>query len=89
LVLPVFRYIVYMLLYCPTLYVFPCFVQLNEFIFDSFGVRQLVTSAYHLQTNGQDDRTNQTLKRALSKYTNDEQTDRDKQSVVCAHLLSQ
>ncbi len=41
--------------------------MLNDLIFDKFGICHLVTAAYHPQTNGQDERTNGTLKRHLSK----------------------
>ena len=41
--------------------------MLNDLIFDKFGIRHLVTSAYHPQTNGQDEQTNGTLKRHRSK----------------------
>ncbi len=47
-------------------------------MFKVLGVKQYVTSAYHPQSNGQDERTNQTIKRALSKYCNDKQNDWDK-----------
>lgn len=47
-------------------------------MFNALGIKQCVTSAYHPQTNGQDERTNQTIKRALSKYCNDMQNDWDK-----------
>uniref|UniRef100_A0A8C1R0T5 Gypsy retrotransposon integrase-like protein 1 n=1 Tax=Cyprinus carpio TaxID=7962 RepID=A0A8C1R0T5_CYPCA len=53
--------------------------QGREFdMFKVLGVKQCVTSAYHPQSNGQDERTNQTIKRALSKYCNDKQNDWDK-----------
>ena len=42
------------------------------------GVKHFVTSAYHPQSNGQDECTNQTFKRALSKYTNNEMNDWDR-----------
>ncbi|KAG7463392.1 hypothetical protein MATL_G00175990 [Megalops atlanticus] len=49
--------------------------EVNEGIFNTLGVKQCISSAYHPQTNGQDERTNQTLKRALAKYTNETQND--------------
>uniref|UniRef100_A0A8C2F234 Gypsy retrotransposon integrase-like protein 1 n=1 Tax=Cyprinus carpio TaxID=7962 RepID=A0A8C2F234_CYPCA len=52
--------------------------QFNEDTFKVLGVKQCVTSAYHPQSNGQDERTNQTIKRASSKYCNDKQNDWDK-----------
>ena len=42
------------------------------------GIKHSVTSAYHPQSNGQDERTNQTFKRALNKYTNNEMNDWDR-----------
>lgn len=39
------------------------YAQLNETLQDSFGVKMRITSAYHPQSNGLDERTNQTLKR--------------------------
>ena len=42
------------------------------------GIKHFVTSAYHPQCNGQDECTNQTFKRALSKYTNNEMNDWDR-----------
>jgi hypothetical protein len=33
-----------------------------------FGIKHAVTAAYHKQSNGQDERTNQTVKQALVKY---------------------
>ena len=43
------------------------FQMLNDLIFKKFSIRHLVTAVYHPQTNGQDERTNGTLKRHLSK----------------------
>ena len=42
------------------------------------GIKHFVTSAYHPQSNGQDECTNQTFNRALSKYTNNEMNEWDK-----------
>ena len=50
---------------------------LNEFLFSTFNIRHLITSAYHPQTNGQDERTNQIIKRALSKVANETQDNWD------------
>jgi len=47
------------------------FYQLNSDIFNLIGLKHSVTSAYHPQTNGQDEKTNQTLKKSLMKYTNE------------------
>ncbi|KAG7461583.1 hypothetical protein MATL_G00192640 [Megalops atlanticus] len=51
--------------------------EVNKGIFNTLGVKQCISSAYHPQTNGQDERTNQTLKRALAKYTNETHNDWD------------
>jgi len=51
-------------------------------------VKQCVTSAYHPQSNGQDERTNQTIKRALSKYCNDIQNDWDKNLEDVVHAIN-
>ena len=51
--------------------------SINKALFDSLGIKHSVTSAYHPQTNGLDERTNQTVKRRLAKYINLEQTDWD------------
>ena len=41
------------------------------------GVRCNITSAYHPQSNGLDERFNQTLQRQLLKYVNEDQNDWD------------
>jgi hypothetical protein len=51
--------------------------SVNDSILQKHAVKHLVTSAYHPQTNGQDERTNQTIRRALSKLVNDNQDDWD------------
>ena len=58
-------------------------------IFQLMGIKHSVTSAYHPQTNGQDEGTNQTFKRALSKYTNSEMNDWDSLIVfiILTHFL--
>ena len=43
----------------------------------AFSIRHSVTSAYHPQTNGLDERTNQTLKVRLAKLANEYQNDWD------------
>lgn len=62
---------------CVILYIY-FITQLNDVIFTAFGVKGMICSAYHPESNGQDERTNQTLKRALSRYTNDAQSDWNK-----------
>lgn len=51
--------------------------KLNESIFSSLNIKHAVSSAYHPQTNGQDERTNQNIKRTLRKYVNDNHNDWD------------
>ncbi|KAM3873438.1 glyceraldehyde-3-phosphate dehydrogenase 2 [Diretmus argenteus] len=60
--------------------------EANTAIFKVLKVKHCMTLAYHPQTNGQDERTNQTLKRQLAKYVNDTQNDWDDhlKSVVCS-----
>ena len=66
---------------------FQCATLLPLFVFA--GTRHKVSSAYHPQTNGLDERLNQTLQRALSKLV-DEQNDWDcfLPSVVFAYNTS-
>lgn len=40
-------------------------------------MRHCITSAYHPQSNGQDERTNRTIKEALAKYCGEDQNDWD------------
>ncbi|XP_059918084.1 uncharacterized protein K02A2.6-like [Gadus macrocephalus] len=49
--------------------------KVNKSLFEEFGVKHRITSAYHPQTNGLDERTNQTLKRSFGK-TRDGQQER-------------
>ncbi|KAJ8358658.1 hypothetical protein SKAU_G00151830 [Synaphobranchus kaupii] len=51
--------------------------QLNEEIVKLLKIKHAVSSAYHPQTNGQDERTNQNIKRALRKYINESHDDWD------------
>lgn len=53
-----------------------CF-QVNKNVLALFNIKQMVTSAYHPQTNGQDERTNQTLKAAIAKSCNENQDNWD------------
>ena len=48
--------------------------KVNDEMCRKFGIKRSVTSAYHPQTNGLDERTNQTLKQHLSKLVNEEQS---------------
>ncbi|KAL1250757.1 hypothetical protein QQF64_018553 [Cirrhinus molitorella] len=49
--------------------------KLNDSIFNMLKIKHAVASAYHPQTNGQDERTNQNIKRTLRKYVNDNHND--------------
>ena len=49
----------------------------NKALFETFGIEHAVTSAYHPQSNGQDERSNQNIKRHLAKYCNEERNDWD------------
>ncbi|XP_062501518.1 uncharacterized protein LOC134178647 [Corticium candelabrum] len=51
--------------------------EVNEHLSQIFGITHKITAAYHPQTNGLDERTNGTLKRALSKLVNEHQNDWD------------
>ena len=51
--------------------------ELNAKLFELAGVSQRISSAYHPQSNGLDERINQTISRTLRKYINDEQDDWD------------
>ena len=56
--------------------------RVNEELFQLCGTDHRISSAYHPQSNGLDDRLNQTLTRALVKFVNDNQDDWD------AHIKS-
>lgn len=49
--------------------------KVNDEICKELGIKRSVTNAYHPQTNGLDERTNQTLKTRLSKLVNEQQND--------------
>ena len=49
--------------------------KINNALCKELGIKRSVTSAYHPQTNGLDERTNQTLKARLSKLVNEKQED--------------
>nr|XP_054601899.1 gypsy retrotransposon integrase-like protein 1 isoform X2 [Nothobranchius furzeri]XP_054601900.1 gypsy retrotransposon integrase-like protein 1 isoform X2 [Nothobranchius furzeri]XP_054601901.1 gypsy retrotransposon integrase-like protein 1 isoform X2 [Nothobranchius furzeri] len=51
--------------------------QLNDSIFSMLNIKHAVSSAYHPQTNRQDERTNQNIKHALRKYVNQNHDDWD------------
>uniref|UniRef100_A0A673CI67 Gypsy retrotransposon integrase-like protein 1 n=1 Tax=Sphaeramia orbicularis TaxID=375764 RepID=A0A673CI67_9TELE len=51
--------------------------EVNTALCAEFGIKCSVTSAYHPQTNGLNDRTNQTLKVRISKLINDQQNNWD------------
>ena len=64
--------------------------SLNDHLFKSTGVHHIISSAYHPQTNGLDERFNQTLQRALLKMIDENQSDWDKylDSVLFAYRTS-
>ena len=49
--------------------------RVNEELFQLCGTDHRISSAYHPQSNGLDERLNQTLTRALVKFVNDNQHD--------------
>lgn len=51
--------------------------ELNATLFDLAGIEQRISSAYHPQSNGLDERTNQTISSTLLKYVNAPQDDWD------------
>ena len=48
--------------------------DLNEKLFTTFKIQHPISSAYHSQTNGQDERTNRTIKTALFKLVNSDKS---------------
>ena len=64
--------------------------SLTNHLFKSTGVHHIISSAYHPQTNGLDERFNQTLQRALLKMIDENQSDWDKylDSVLFAYRTS-
>lgn len=52
--------------------------KVNDAVCEQFGIKRSITSAYHPQTNGLDERTNQTLKARLAKLVNEKQDDWDR-----------
>ncbi|KAJ8316149.1 hypothetical protein KUTeg_006163 [Tegillarca granosa] len=51
--------------------------QVNDQLCRDWNIQHRVTAAYHPQTNGLDEKTNQTLKTTLQKMVNEHQTDWD------------
>ncbi|KAL2080753.1 hypothetical protein ACEWY4_024546 [Coilia grayii] len=51
--------------------------QLNNNLCALMGIERSVTAAYHPQTNGLDEKTNDNIKRALTKLVNDQQNNWD------------
>ena len=51
--------------------------RVNEELFNLCGTDHRISSAYHPQSNGLDERMNQTLTRALVKFVNENQNDWD------------
>lgn len=52
--------------------------SLNQHLFQLTGVQHIISTAYHPQTNGLDERFNQTLQRGLLKMVDDQQNEWDK-----------
>ena len=65
--------------------------SLNDKLFRLTGVQHIISTAYHPQTNGLDERFNQTLQRALLKMVeeNENQWDKFLDSVLFAYRSSQ
>ncbi|KAF1382278.1 hypothetical protein PFLUV_G00142060 [Perca fluviatilis] len=51
--------------------------QINSTLCELLSIERSVTAAYHPQTNGLDEKTNDNIKRALKKLVNDQQDDWD------------
>lgn len=64
--------------------------SLNQHLFQLTGVKHIISTAYHPQTNGLDERFNQTLQRGLLKMVDDNQSEWDKflDSVLFAYRTS-
>uniref|UniRef100_A0A3Q3KR86 Gypsy retrotransposon integrase-like protein 1 n=1 Tax=Monopterus albus TaxID=43700 RepID=A0A3Q3KR86_MONAL len=52
-------------------------VSINHTLCELLQIKRSVTAAYHPQTNGLDEKTNDNIKRALKKLVNDQQNDWD------------
>ena len=64
--------------------------SVNQHLFQLTGVQHIISTAYHPQTNGLDERFNQTLQRGLLKMVNDNQNEWDKflDSVLFVYRMS-
>ena len=64
--------------------------QVSDKLKDKTGTVSRISSAYHPQTNGMDERFNQTLERALEKSVNSDQNDWDEKldSILFAYRTS-
>ena len=64
--------------------------KVNQALFEMCGTDHRISSAYHPQTNGLDERMNQTLKGAIVKFVNENQDDWDihVKSVLFAYRTS-
>ena len=59
--------------YLLSFHIFLFFFQINDAVCKEFGIKRSITTAYHPQTNGLDERINQTLRKRLSKFVNEKQ----------------
>lgn len=64
--------------------------ELNTKLFQLAGVSHRISSAYHPQTNGLDEKANQTISRTIIKYVNDQQDNWDEylESILLAYRTS-
>ena len=53
--------------------------QLNDMLMETFGIEHRLTTPYHPQANGLDERLNQTLMNAVAKYAAEERDTWDEQ----------
>ena len=59
--------------------------QVNDHLFELSGVQHRISAAYHPQTNGLDERFNQTLINALTKMTAEKPDEWDQYIDPCLH----